>query len=66
MSYEEYMNTFKKELLDNFFIYGAESGLLKNSEILCGYRDTGIITEEEYKQLRKFNRTTYSNLPLDM
>lgn len=62
----EYMETLKEEIVNNFNIYGADHGLHENSSIILNWKEEGMITYEQYKELRKFNREVYSNLPLDM
>ena len=62
----EYLETLKDEIVNNFRTYGADSGINKNSAIIRNWRDEDMITDEEYKELRKFNRKVYSDLPLDM
>ena len=62
----EYLETLKDEVINNFRIYGADSGLSENSAIIRNWRDEDMITDEEYKELRKFNRKVYADLPLDM
>lgn len=62
----EYLETLKDEIVNNFHIYGADSGLNRNSSIIRNWRDEDMITDEEYKELRKFNRKVYADLPLDM
>ena len=63
----EYLETLKEEIINNYRIYGnADVGIQKNASIICNWRDEEMITPEEYKELRKFNRKVYSNLPLNM
>lgn len=62
----EYLETLKDEIVNNFRIYGADSGINRNAIIIRNWRDEDMITADEYKELRKFNRKVYSDLPLDM
>lgn len=45
--------------------YGADRGLEENAQQIIRWRDAGVITKDEYKELRKYNRETYADLPLD-
>lgn len=62
----EYLETLKEVIRDNFMVYGADSGLKENAGIIMHWRDEGEIDEQQYKELRKYNRKVYSELPLDM
>lgn len=62
----EYMETLKDEIVNNFNVYGADRGLHENSSIILNWKEENMITYEQYKELRKFNRKVYSDLPLDM
>lgn len=62
----EYMETLKDEIVNNFNVYGADHGLQENASIILNWKEEGMITYEQYKELRKFNRKVYAELPLDM
>ena len=62
----EYIETLKDEIVNNFNVYGADRGLHENASIIHNWKEENMITYEQYKELRKFNRKVYSDLPLDM
>lgn len=52
--------------VDRTFRYlGAERGFDQNVTDINALRDENIITWDEWKELRKYNRETYAELPLD-
>ncbi len=63
---DEFMEAMKEVLVDNFNAYGADPGFRENVEVIKDWRESGEITEDQYRELRSFNRSTYSDLPLDM
>lgn len=64
---DEYLESLKEVIRDNYYVFGnADVGLVKNAQVISGWRDDDEITDEQYKELRKYNRKVYSELPLDM
>lgn len=64
---DEYLETLKEVIRDNYYVFGnADVGLNKNAQVILGWREDDEITEDQYKELRAYNRHVYSELPLDM
>lgn len=61
MSIEE----LKGEIDRAFRVLGADHGLQQNAMDIIGWRQDGIINENEYYELRRYNRHQYSLLPLE-
>lgn len=59
------IDTFKEDINRAFRVLGAERGFDQNVTDLRIWLKDGYLTEEEYHELRKYNRTQYSKLPLD-
>lgn len=56
---------YKDDINRNFRILGADRGFDQNvTDIIHWYR-LGLLTDTEYKLLRKYNRTAYSELPIN-
>ena len=56
---------YKQTIRETFDEYGAARGFDENVANICKlYRD-GQISDDEYKELRKYNLTYYHELPLD-
>ena len=55
----------KSEIDLAFKFLGAEKGFEQNVTDIKDWKEKGIVNEEEYHELRKYNRVTYYNLPLD-
>ena len=58
------IETFKDEIDRAFRVLGADKGFQQNATDICGWLKDGYLTEEEYKELRKYNRARYAELPL--
>lgn len=59
------INTLKDDINRAFRVLGADKGLQQNSIDILQWKEHGFISDEEYKELRKYNREQYSKLPLD-
>lgn len=59
------MEIYMYEIDRAFRVLGAERGFDQNVSDITAWRDSNIITQDEYKELRKYNRETYAELPLD-
>lgn len=60
------MRTFEEEIERSFNVLGADRGFSQNVTDIMSWRNEGLISDEEYKALRAFNRAVYAGLPLDM
>lgn len=63
---DEYMKTLEDVLVNNFSVFGAESGFNWNVSVIMNWREEQEIDDEQFHELRRFNRKVYSNLPLNM
>lgn len=64
---DEYLEMLKEIIRGNYYVFGnADVGLNKNAQVILGWREDDEITEDQYKELRAYNRHVYSELPLDM
>ena len=64
---DEYLEMLKEVIRDNYYVFGnADVGLNKNAQVILTWREDDEITEDQYKELRAYNRHVYSELPLDM
>lgn len=59
------MEIYMSEIDRAFRVLGAERGFDQNVTDIKAWRDANIITQDEYKTLRQYNREAYSDLPLD-
>ena len=59
------LDTFKDEIDRAFRVLGADRGFVQNVADIMNWRQEGFLTEDEYKELRHYNRTEYAKLPLD-
>lgn len=59
------MNTLKDDINRAFRVLGAEKGFSQNVTDIKAWTQDGFITEAEAHELRQYNRTQYSKLPLD-
>ena len=59
------ISTFKGEINRAFRVLGADKGFRQNATDIYQWLKDGYLTEEEYRELRKYNRMQYSKLPLD-
>ena len=57
---------FKAEIDRAFRVLGADRGFDQNVTDIITWKNEGYISDDECKTLRKYNRTAYSRLPLDM
>jgi len=57
---------FKAEIDRAFRVLGADRGFGQNVTDITAWKNEGYISDDEYKTLRKYNRTAYNGLPLDM
>lgn len=58
------IETFKDEIDRAFRVIGADKGFSQNVTDICGWFEDGYLTKEEYKELRKYNREKYHELPI--
>ena len=63
---DEYMKTLEDVLVNNFSVFGAEAGFNWNVSVIMNWREEQEINDEQFHELRRFNRKVYSNLPLNM
>lgn len=61
-----HIDTFKEEIHRAFNVLGADKGFNQNVLDICEWRNNGLISDEDYKALRAYNRSVYAGLPLDM
>lgn len=61
----EIVELIKKEIDRAFLVLGADKGFAQNAIDLIAWHRDGAITENEYTDLRDYNRAAYSALPLD-
>ena len=59
------VNTLMADIDRAFRVLGADRGFDQNATDIRTWFKEGFITEDEYKELRKYNRKVYSELPLD-
>lgn len=59
------MEVLKDEIKRTFRVLGADKGIDQNAVDINNWRDEGYITETEWRELRKYNRKVYSDLPLE-
>lgn len=60
------MNELKREINRAFRVLGADRGFDQNVTDIINWHKEGIISEDEYRELRRYNRSVYAMLPLDM
>lgn len=60
------MKALKDDIDRAFRVLGADKGFGQNVTDILHWRDEGFLTDEQYKELRRYNRTQYHELTLDM
>lgn len=66
ISMRTHIDQYKDEIRRAFRVLGADRGIQQNAIDTKAWRDLGFISDEEYKELRAYNRSEYSKLPLDL
>jgi hypothetical protein len=56
------MKTFKEEIDRAFAELGAERGFGRNVEMITMWKESGFISDEEYKILRQYNRVQFHEM----
>lgn len=59
------IETLKDDIRRAFWVLGADKGFQQNAIDICAWFKMGFINEDEYKELRKYNRIFFSGLPLE-
>ena len=59
------IETLKSDIDRAFRVLGADRGFDQNATDIIAWRNDGFLTDEEYRELRKYNRSQYAALPLD-
>lgn len=59
------INDLKMEIDRGFRVLGADRGFDQNATDIMGWKREGYINEDEYVELRAYNRKQYAKLPLD-
>lgn len=59
------IETLKSDIDRAFRVLGADRGFDQNTNDIIAWRNEGFLTDEEYRELRKYNRSQYAGLPLD-
>lgn len=57
------MSTLKDDIRRAFKVLGPEKGFSQNVTDIIEWKRTGLITDEEFKELRQYNRAVYADLP---
>lgn len=58
------IESLKENIRETFAEYGEDIGFDMNVAGVCKLFKDGLITRDEYKELRKYNRTYYHELPI--
>ena len=59
------INDLKMEIDRCFRVLGADRGFDQNATDIIAWHREGFISEDEYVELRSYNRKQYAKLPLD-
>lgn len=57
------IETLKDDIKGTYNVLG-ERGLELNATDICEWHREGFLTDDEYHELRKYNRKLYAELPL--
>lgn len=57
------MDTFKEEINRAFRVLGADKGFGQNVTDIQAWKESGFLSNDDYHELRQYNREQYHALP---